>query len=258
MINVTRSLTRGVRRALLASGGAFRPIDIANLQLWLKADAGVFQESTFVTPSGDGDVVGGWRDLSGNGNDVIQATTANKPLLRLAHVNGLPAIEWDATDDRLTNASFVDFGDVYTAFVVARMDNTAADDRAFFDVSTGATNSGFLFFHSGTTIFRAVDNVGQQDVTGADRRDDTYYLHTLHSTGSQSQHWVDNASAGTTPYTAPNNNVTDQIDIGNLAGVAFSLDGLIAELAIFNVQLSAANRGLMNTYMANRYGLTLS
>jgi len=121
---------------------AFLPSHLAKLQLWLSADVGVFQESTFVTPSGNGDVVGGWRDQSVNGNDATQATTANKPLLETNAINGLPLVSFDGTDDFFDLASNI-VSDTYTIFIVNAIDNLVG-------------NSGYLGHSSSTPFFRKI------------------------------------------------------------------------------------------------------
>jgi hypothetical protein len=60
------------------------------LQLWFKADAGV---TTF------GSLVTGWADISGNGYNASQPTTALQPTLLTggSGINGLPAIRFNNT-----------------------------------------------------------------------------------------------------------------------------------------------------------------
>ena len=89
-----------------SGSGSFSPLSIAGLQLWLKADAGLYTDAAMTTPAvNDADVVGGWADQSGNGNHATQATTANKPLLKLAVVNGKPVVRFDGADDLLQTIS---------------------------------------------------------------------------------------------------------------------------------------------------------
>lgn len=79
---------------VLGGGGAaapFSPLDIPGLALWLDASDSttLFQDSAGTTPAtADNDVVGRMSDKSGNGYHAVQATTANKPVLKLAQQNG--------------------------------------------------------------------------------------------------------------------------------------------------------------------------
>lgn len=72
------------------------------LKLWLRADRGTYQDTAKTVPAtSDGDVVGCWEDQSGNGYDLVQATTSYKPLLRID--GGMYVIESDSTDDILSS-----------------------------------------------------------------------------------------------------------------------------------------------------------
>lgn len=84
--NPARSIVVGdvieqdVTRATLLNIGITSPLDLPGLGLWLDASQ---------LAGSDGDPIGTWADLSGNGYDAVQATGANKPTLKLAIINGL-------------------------------------------------------------------------------------------------------------------------------------------------------------------------
>ncbi len=93
-------------RAFNSIAPTFFPSYIPGLVLWSEADTGVFQDSAGTTPATNGSVVGYWQDLSGNGNHLIQATTAAKPAYRtiLGPGGNKPTIEFDGVDDYLRKA----------------------------------------------------------------------------------------------------------------------------------------------------------
>jgi len=76
--------------------GGFDPRQIPGLKLWLDASQ--------IAGLNDGDAVGTWSDLSGNGNDATQATASNKPTFQTNELNGLPSIQFDGVDDFLSNS----------------------------------------------------------------------------------------------------------------------------------------------------------
>ncbi|RMG96173.1 MAG: hypothetical protein D6706_10620, partial [Chloroflexi bacterium] len=114
---------------LAVLGGAFSPADIPGLQLWLRADAGVWQDSVGGTPAvNDGDVVGAWEDQSGNGNHATQATTTNKPIYWTNVVNGKPVVRFDGVDDdlALSSSTIMNFEriDTWTFFFVVKLNTS--------------------------------------------------------------------------------------------------------------------------------------
>ncbi len=84
-----------------------------DLQLWLKADAGV--------TAGAGGIVTAWQDQSGKGNNAAQSTADLYPLLVTNAINGKPVLRFDGVDDFLEVAdsdSVSIAGDITTFFVV--------------------------------------------------------------------------------------------------------------------------------------------
>jgi hypothetical protein len=86
---------------------AFLPSSVVGLQLWLKSDAGLYQDTAKTTLATlDGDSVGAWEDQSGQGNDATQATSSKQPALKLNKLNKKPIIRFDGSDDTLLSGTF--------------------------------------------------------------------------------------------------------------------------------------------------------
>lgn len=126
---------------------SFSPIRIPALKLWLKADAGTFQDSLFATPAAaDADPVGGWQDQSGNGKHVVQATSSQKGTLKTGAngQNGKPLVIADGIDDNLNCASIVSSAtDNFTIFFVSKT-TSLGGFQCFF--SNGSAGSGYAYF----------------------------------------------------------------------------------------------------------------
>lgn len=96
----------GVTYKLSTSVERLRPDVIPGLKLWLRADRGTFQDASGTTAAtASGQPVGLWADQSGHANGASQALAAARPTLQTAAINGLPAIQFDGTNDLLTLAS---------------------------------------------------------------------------------------------------------------------------------------------------------
>ena len=107
------------------------PMTVAGLKLWARLES--------LAGLQDGDAVATWRDTSGNGRDLVQATTNRQPKLRLESATGLGVL-FDGVDDVLATASNVLNTNQHTIFLVARPLATDSVDA----IGTGNTASGDL------------------------------------------------------------------------------------------------------------------
>lgn len=86
--------------------GGFNPGDLfdpdKDTGVFYDFSTGVYQENTFTTPAGVGDPVGGIRDQSGSGNDLIQAAADNRPIL--VEQDGKLGLQFDGVSDFMTTA----------------------------------------------------------------------------------------------------------------------------------------------------------
>jgi len=236
---------RGRRMMLVDTGVVpFLPTDIAGLQLWLDANdaSTLFQDAAKTTPAGGGDVVGAWADKSGQGNDATQATTANKPTVSAAAINGINAILGDGTDDELD----ISVGPltVETIFAVVT-NNSSGSDRTVLGVNasfrlrfpaTGtneieyrynAVNASISagFTEANANIFRAIYNGTQSNLSVNDGIPDTQIT-------AQAGHTWGQVFSGPTRY----------------------FSGLMGELLIYDSALSVGNIALILDYLKNKWG----
>lgn len=227
---------------------AFLPPDIAGLQLWLKADAGLYQDSSFTIPAdADGDVVGGWKDQSGEGNDVIQATTANKPMLKLSILNGQPVIRFDGTDDwlRVSSVSLSQPNTIIVAFQISNLTGV----RTVFDGVTDAEQrfdawAGNFRFFAGSTV-----NIKSSST-------DSFILSII-ADGASSEAWFNGSSIGTFD---PGTNGLSGISIGSnyTSQGNNEIQGDIPEFLLFDSGLSNSDRQQVEEYLSDRFGIALS
>jgi hypothetical protein len=97
------------------------PTDISGCKVWLRAES--------LTGLSDGDALGTWTDLSGNGNDAVQATAGAKPLYKASVLNNHAVIRFDGLNDAMkTAAGIMGTTAARSLFVVyrqTRLNNTA-------------------------------------------------------------------------------------------------------------------------------------
>jgi len=214
-----------------AAGGSFEdPSSLAGLRLWLSADA--------LTGAADGDPVATWPDGSGAGADATQAVASKRPLFRAAQVHGLPAVQFDAADDGM--ATPVDPGVPVTIFVV-------------YASRAGATghvlNGGFSFF-MGPYVGRYRNYTGAY-ANGPTIAGGRWLLQTLRQSSSLAELFVDGVFQASVSKTA------------NPAAIALAaqgtygqpLDGLVAEVIVYDRALTEAERGDVEGWLRARYAL---
>lgn len=212
-----------------------------------------------IQASDNADVIGSEDDISGNGRHITQATTINKPTLRTAILNSKPIVRFDGTDDFLANTSFPDFGDAYTVFAVARYDSAADANQGIMEVSNGTVNTGFLLFFQTATLrsaWRCRDIASNIDVlSSADIRDNIWRIHEGSNSGSLIQYLLNGVSQGTAAYTAPNLNTLNRLDVGRTNAAGFMLQGDIAQLIIFNRNLTAGEKTAVRNWLNAKWAV---
>lgn len=132
-------------RLLRPTASGFSPRSIAGLAAWYAAD---------VASSISLDVnskVEAWRDLSGNGRDLGQTDTNNRPDWGIHTLNGKPTVTFDGQNDSLFTSAFTLNQPVHV-FLVFRVESIAVFNQRIFDGNSGNSMS---FFNSSNayTIF---------------------------------------------------------------------------------------------------------
>ncbi len=241
-------------------GGAFIPSDIDGLILWLKADAGVFEDSAKTTPAtDDGDVIGAWADQSGNGNDATQGTTANKPTLRLNVVNGLPVIRFDGTNDILTIALDLGLGaiDNLAIFFVVNPVDTASSKIVLGNQANAGNRQGLVIFHNATEnlTYETRFNAGNITSLVAGTVDINFVLGSaLLDSGTQELYRNGSLEGSGAQEDMAGHDASLFIGI-NRSGGGARYEGDMAEIILYNVALSNTQQVQVETYLNERYAI---
>ncbi len=216
----------------------FLPTDIATLELWVAADRGL--------SLADGNPVANWPDQSGNGNDLIQGVAANRPTFRTAVLNGLPIIRGDGINDLLAvnyalvqpvNLFIVAEYNVFNAFDTLHDGNAALRGRLY------AIGVNQMRLHAGVGL-----------TTGAIPLITSFRLYSCTINGATSEIRQDGVqqAAGNAGGVAPGG--TTLFADG---GGANHANADIAEAIVYSSVLSVTDRDLVETYLADKYGLTI-
>ncbi|GEM_PF-4150300 len=221
----------------------------SNLGLWLKADAG----TTIATG------ISAWADQSGNGLSADQATADSQPTLNTNRVNGNPAVTFSTTG----TADFLNLGnvlnlspgvDTWSAFFVYNMAvgeegtllSKAGDAAANRQYQFGVFENEYFNYAGGT-----FNNGATSTSTG------NWALSSTVTSTTQALDYL----AGTLDQTGGVGAATNSEDVligARSSGTGFPLDGDIAEIVFYSNNLGDTDRESVESYLAIKYGLTLT
>lgn len=194
----------------------------------------------------DASVVYKWTDQSAGALLPVQATHANKPILKTAVINNQNVLRFDGSNDFLKVATGAISNQPLWGWAV--VDDNDAATRYYLD---GGAASKVSLFHDGTNLnANAGSSVGAAHSAGAP------HLVTFSVNGASSQVWVDGTSLATGDAGAQNQD--SGIAIGADNAGATPLQGDIAEIAFVAGSPSVADLANLRAYIVARYGLTVA
>jgi hypothetical protein len=246
---------------VLAAALAFLPLatDAApvptNLELWLRADAGVTSSGGFVS---------NWADQSGNARDFSQPTVGLQPTVGGDPAfNGLPVITFDGVNDVLANASQIVGGNAFTVFTVAKISPVSAPYPWVFGTGIGArigyegppspagppAPNAFDVFHDFSNDARA---------TLTNISDGTAKILAISGSGNMSsvQVWADGVPAAMSLIGA---DTAISFSPGNTLGFAAACAGncfsnvTFAEILLYDSALGTEDRMANEAYLFGKY-----
>lgn len=239
---------------VLGGGSApFSPLSIPGLALWLDASdsATLFQDSAGTTPAtADNDVVGRMNDKSGGGRHFTQATTPNKPILKLATKSGRSVLRFDGTDDYLQSSvtNILNLASVVTLLAVAYP--TSISVKAIFSqIGSSAvayTNNASFAFEGGAILFSdsTAAPLNTWRVFGVQRAGANAGETRLYVNGVQNDNGV----------AFPNRDTTYESQLGANGGV-IPWAGDIAEALVYHAVLSSDELTQVNAYLNAKWGV---
>lgn len=249
-----------------AVGATVSPYATAGMALWLKADAGVYQDSGLITPAAlDGDPVGGWFDWSPFGHHVSQSTSTKRPALKLNQVNGKPVLRFDGVDDFLSGSFTDDLRAISsggTVLMVLSRVRTAALKTAWDPGGTGV-GAGLLFYsdHSTGDQERALYGISGPSTTQTGFDTAAAYHLTGWEWDATGMALYENGVSRASLATAPTIDLSARTThyLGSQGGTQRYHDADIAELLVFSRRLLAAERqNLERNYFGPRYGFAVA
>lgn len=230
----------GVLNALLSGG--FSPVNIAGLKLWFDAS-----DASTITQSGG--AVSQWNDKSANANHMTQATGSAQPTIQTAAQNGLNTIRFTASavQTMLLNSS-VNVDSAHTNISVIRRGGPTGANIVELFCNT-ATLCMTLQWYSDTN-FNHEDSSGFQESSAV--ASTAYNLISGDKTGTTG-HWYLNMGSDIGAAHSATNTATLNVDNIGARQNTYYFNGEIAETVLYDSVLSSTNRGLVETYLKNKW-----
>ena len=235
----------------------FSPLDISGCVLWLKSDTGVTKDGL--------NRVSLWEDQSGNNNDASQGTDGNKPIWVDNQINAFPVL-------RSTRAAgtFMDLASLITGIIDCTILFVAKHDY----VGAGNHSGGIIMDY--TTITQCGISLAEYfgnallfvGTNGAGGGANSY----LHPFGDYSNYCIGTfKKESTNLYAYFNGSLTDTNTISasyntvyldalfhtlSEAGPSGSLEGDLAEIIVYNSDLSDGYREQVENYLLTKYAIS--
>jgi hypothetical protein len=232
----------------------FKPTSISGLKYWFDTSdlSTLFKDSALTIPAIlDSDLIGGWKDKSGNLYHATQAVDGNKPVVKLSIKNGLPIIRFDGVNDFLDTSGAI-LTQPTTIIVVIKYISVSSVKGVWIGNTSGIGANDSLLYHDtaeNATMFagseRGIGNgiklIGFNVVTGL--------FNTTSSNG-----WVNgqkdtgSGDVGTKSF--------GSIKIGNSSGLfTGAFNGDIGEILIYNANLSSIDRARVEGYLKAKWNI---
>ncbi|MCS7004605.1 MAG: LamG domain-containing protein [Cytophagales bacterium] len=224
---------------------------------WFKADTGI-------TLSGG--AVSSLEDQGGFNNHSSQTNASQRPTLDSSVFNYNPALSFDGFDDHLVLPALVPSSNTQlTIFAVARQTNTNRDPWGV--LFKGRTNSwgggGYALTNlnaANTSFGFWVHTYNANFVTsGAPISQPTLLTGNWNgTTPGHLQYFQNGTSLGTDNYSGTIGGTAANSIIGGDGSTNYSFYGHIAEILVYDSGLTLTNTRQINSYLALKYGITLS
>lgn len=215
-----------------------------------------------------GDTIDKWNDISGNNNDALFAF-GTRPTLQTNQINGLPAVRFSTNGNLLSSLASNLTGSGLTVMAVMKPRSSSASDARFVSIMNSTQNAdnnttdGASILQrsgSGTTMMQRYNSINGETLSNA--IDGAWGLHSSRIGTSKVERLLKNSTPDNYSELigAVNYNV-NQIYIGGTRSVASGAnyaDMDLAELVVYNKDLSCSQVQLIEYYFAQKYSITIA
>ena len=208
----------------------------------------------------NGTPVSSFTDVSGNGNNFAQSTSAKRPVYTTNVVNGLPALLYDGVDDELLTGSIASMVSSNVTYFIVFQRAQNIQQHMLGSNFVNETKKWMTYCNTGAnTLISAqysptINHVSYTD-PGAFTFTSTHITPTTMTLFKQGNQQMIKSATYTTPTGAHVKTV-----LGNASYSVSSnctLNGYIAEVIIYNTALNTLQRRLVENYLGAKYNMAV-
>lgn len=236
----------------------------SSMELWLKADRGVFSDAACTTPASSGNDVACWQDQSGNGWSYTQATSGNRPNFLTAIQNNQPVIRFNGTSDYLSSGAVLAAGDDTFTYFAGWLASTAGTHVIFEQNSAAQTTGERAALVTIPAATYGFNGEGNDFTNTAPYTAGQYEISAMVLNGNPIADNVLVYGRGT-PYTGTINIGTQNVGTSGGSAVGYKIptnsefhDGDISEIVVFSNALNDTQRILVENYLSAKYDVALN
>lgn len=241
-------------------GGLGDNTGTSNLVLWLKSDTGVLNSGATAATNGQG--VSTWQDQSGYGYNAVTAATSPVFTANNANFGNLPTITFSGggteflfVEDDADEAPQLDGSTEMSIIYVFNADNATGVRGHVSKRDDNGVSQSYVFFENNAINSRYNNNSD----AGANIDAGTTYVNSATYDNGVFEHFLNQASGGTVSGTTSIPANDSDFNIGTFdTGDGRTFDGNFAEIIVFRQHLTNAERIVVETYLASKYGLSLT
>ncbi len=231
----------------------------ASLKLWLDAsDNGTLFKTSSCSGAvaGNTDGVGCWKDKSGSGYNATQSATLNKPKYTWGGQNNKGVLTFDGADDFMNESTFA-LGTKASTFAVVTPGTGTGFKRVISNefnwrVGVGTTTNYFSSFYGDNSSWGTTTDHGADAALTAT----TYYIVESIVDGTNDNPFVSGVNVGARADTMTA--FSDGYTIGKKESTSTEYwDGGIAEIIVYNTNLSTIKRKGVEVYLSDKWGVAL-
>ena len=254
---------------ILVINNIYSQIPTANLNLWLKADSGVTKDGS--------NKVNAWADQSTMGSNATQVVSSAQPLYVENAVNGKPAIQFDGIENYLSANIVVNQATQYSMFVVTSCSQANLSFNQYYDNVAllhwvESASWGTVHLSASQEAIYTRYGYGNQSISSEIPFGATYSAKKYNGPGSN--FFIAGSSFANSTVSVYYNDIV--LSQKNTAGALVAntgsfmsigrgdpkytpatvyYPGEIAEIIVYNTELSTADRNTVITYLQSKYNI---